>query len=182
MHRKKILALFDQYQQRFPAELDAVQEIRNFVQQHDDCFSREQLKGHVTGSAWLLDASGNQALLTHHKKLNIWVQLGGHADGDSNIERVAMREAEEESGISGISLLSDEIFDIDIHLIPARKSEPAHFHYDCRFLLQANSSNYQVSDESHDLRWIPLDEMTQYTEEESVLRMVRKTPSFLSRD
>lgn len=180
MHRKPILSLFDQYQARFPNEAETVNQIRSFVEQHENCFDRELLVGHITGSAWIVDSTATKALLTHHKKLNIWVQLGGHADGDSNVQRVAEKEANEESGIDALKLVSPEIFDIDIHAIPARKSEPEHFHYDCRFLLQAASEAFVVSDESHDLKWIPLQEMTDYTNEMSVLRMVEKTESWRS--
>ncbi len=145
---------------------------------NEDCFKPELQIGHVTGSAWIVNKARDVALLTHHKKLNIWVQLGGHADGDSNIQRVAEREALEESGLMDLVTVSPEIFDIDIHEIPARKTEPAHYHYDCRFLIQAETEDYTVSDESHDLKWIPLADMSTYTTEESVLRMVRKTASF----
>ena len=179
MHRQPILALIDRYAARYPEESATSERIKRFVMDHEDCFYREQLSGHITGSAWIVNATADRALLTHHKKLNIWVQLGGHADGDSQIERVAAREAEEESGLTDLALVSREIFDIDIHEIPARKQEPAHFHYDCRFLLQAASTNYVVSDESHDLAWIALSDMPQYTNEESVLRMVRKTSEWL---
>lgn len=180
MHRQPILALIDRYAKRYPEEAATSERIKRFVMDHEDCFYREQLSGHITGSAWIVNATADRALLTHHKKLNIWVQLGGHADGDNQIERVAAREAEEESGLTDLALVSEEIFDIDIHEIPARKQEPAHFHYDCRFLLQATSTNYVVSDESHDLGWIALNDMSQYTNEESVLRMVRKTSEWLT--
>ncbi|MFT4797160.1 MAG: 8-oxo-dGTP pyrophosphatase MutT (NUDIX family) [Candidatus Azotimanducaceae bacterium] len=180
MHRQSILSLFKRYKDRFPEERDTVDRITTFVEANEKCFSRELLTGHITGSAWILDAAGDRALLTHHRKLNIWVQLGGHADGDADVQRVAEREAEEESGISQIETLSPDIFDIDIHHIPARKDEPAHYHYDCRFLLQAKAHEYTVSDESHDLSWIPLDRMQDYSNEESVLRMVRKTRGWSS--
>ena len=86
----------------------------------------------------------------------------------------SLREAMEESGINDIYALSDQIFDIDIHEIPARGKEAAHFHYDCRFLLQATHDDYVISEESYDLRWIGAHEITTLTDEASVLRMVRK--------
>lgn len=178
MHRKPILDLFQRYRARFPQESETVDRIAAFVEANDNCFSRELLIGHITGSAWILNRAKDSALLTHHRKLNIWVQLGGHADGDANVQRVAEREAEEESGIAQLKTLSPEIFDIDIHLIPERKGVPEHYHYDCRFLLEAQDEAYTVSDESHDLSWIPLDYMTDYTNEQSVLRMVEKSKSF----
>jgi 8-oxo-dGTP pyrophosphatase MutT (NUDIX family) len=175
MHRQAILELFQRYRVRYPAEHEEVERITAFVEANENCFSRELLTGHITGSAWILNSSMDCALLTHHRKLNIWVQLGGHADGDADVQRVAEREAEEESGIANLKTLSPEIFDIDIHLIPERKGEPEHYHYDCRFLLQAESESYTVSDESHDISWIRLDKMTDYTTERSVLRMVEKS-------
>jgi len=175
MHRQKILTLFKSYRVRFPEERQTVDRITTFVEANENCFSRELLTGHITGSAWILDATGDRALLTHHRKLNIWVQLGGHADGDADVQRVAEREAEEESGIALIETLSPDVFDIDIHRIPARKDETEHYHYDCRFLLKAKVDDYIVSDESHDLKWICLDRMQEYSDEESVLRMVKKT-------
>ena len=173
--RQQILSLIETYGRRYPEEVETVERIGKFVAANPDCFRRELLEGHVTGSAWVLDQRG-RTLLTHHRKLGIWVQLGGHADGDSDIAAVALREAVEESGIDRLALVSAEIFDIDIHRIPARGAEPAHYHYDCRFLIRAGDEGYVVSDESHDLAWIALDSITDYTTEESVMRMVRKTP------
>lgn len=175
MSRQPILELVSRYAGRFPSEAPTAHRLAAFVRAHEDCFERSQLAGHVTGSAWLLHPTAPAALLTHHRKLDIWVQLGGHADGDSDIARVAMREAVEESGIEDIAFVSSEIFDIDIHEIPARKSDPAHFHYDCRFLLRAAREDFEVTDESHDLKWVEFDEIRRYTTEESVLRMVEKS-------
>jgi 8-oxo-dGTP pyrophosphatase MutT (NUDIX family) len=131
--------------------------------------------GHTTGSAWILDSTGTRALLTHHEQLNIWVQLGGHADGDPDVEQVAYREAIEESGLVGLELVDQELFDIDIHQIPSRGHEAAHYHYDCRFPIRAVDDHYTVSDESHDLLWVPLDDMSSATTEPSITRMVDKT-------
>lgn len=177
MHRHQLLNLIRNYLSRFPEEENTVARIQGFVEANDRCFKRELSIGHLTGSAWILGADRTHALLTHHRKLNIWVQLGGHADGDSDIARVAMKEAEEESGLKGLSFIQTTIFDIDIHEIPERGSEPAHFHYDCRFLLCATDSDYVVSEESHDLRWIKLPEIRKLTAETSILRMVEKSGS-----
>ena len=101
-----------------------VDRISLFVEANTDCFSRELAIGHITGSAWILDSTGTRALLTHHKKLNIWVQPGGHADGDPDVEQVAYREAIEESALIGLEFVDQELFDIDIHQIPARVMKP----------------------------------------------------------
>ena len=175
MHRNKILAYFEDYRQRYPDERAVVGRISSFVETHADCFSRALAVGHITGSAWILDSTGTRALLTHHKKLNIWVQLGGHADGDSDVAQVAYREAVEESGLAGLQFVDQALFDIDIHRIPARGHEAAHDHYDCRFLFRATNDDYTVSDESHDLRWVALEDMSAFTTEASITRMVDKT-------
>ena len=114
-------------------------------------------------------------LLTHHKKLNKWLQLGGHADGDSNVLRVAMREVAEESGIEDVEPVGDGIYDVDIHLIPERGDEPEHYHYDIRYALRTVSrEDYIVSDESHDLAWIEISKLHELTDEWSMVRMAKK--------
>ena len=176
-HRQMLSQLVDRYQMRYPEEVQMIERLQVFIRDNPDCFKRQLAAGHITGSAWLLDAQGMTVLMTHHKKLNIWVQLGGHADGESDIAQVAMREAHEESGLDDLRLVTPEIFDIDIHAIPARGDEPAHWHYDCRFLLQAApGQEIVVSDESHALAWVPLAEVEQLSAEASLLRMVSKTP------
>ena len=179
MHRNKIRLLFKHYRVRYPEEAAVVDRISSFVDANTDCFSRKLPVGHITGSAWILDSTGTRSLLTHHKKLNIWVQLGGHADGDPNVEQVAYREAIEESGLVGLEFVDQELFDIDIHLIPSRGHEAAHYHYDCRFLFRAVDDHYFVSDESHDLQWVALDDMCSVTTEPSITRMVDKTQKLM---
>ena len=178
MHRRKLLKLIDKYADRHPDEMDVVERFQSFVNEHERCFERDCWDGHITGSAWLIDPDQSSILLTHHKKLGIWVQLGGHSDGDPDTPNVAFKEATEESGLE-VEFISDEIFDLDIHEIPARKSDPAHYHYDVRFAFVAKSRTYTVSEESHDLSWIPIAELEGVTEEESMLRMQRK---WLSRE
>jgi 8-oxo-dGTP pyrophosphatase MutT (NUDIX family) len=144
----------------------------------DRCFQRDHLPGHITGSAFIIDETGTHALLTHHAKLNRWLQPGGHADGDENVLQVALREAEEETGLSGFKLLNEGLFDIDIHTIPARADFPEHQHYDVRFLLQANRNDQLlISEESHDLAWIPFDELSKLTANDSIGRMLEKVKS-----
>lgn len=140
-----------------------------------DCFNRDHLPGHITGSAFIIDESRSFTLLTHHAKLNKWLQPGGHADGDENIFRVAMREAEEETGLKNFSLAHPGLFDIDIHPIPARKDFPEHLHYDIRILLQiSREEKLIISEESHDLAWISLNEIAGMTGNDSIIRMVEK--------
>jgi 8-oxo-dGTP pyrophosphatase MutT (NUDIX family) len=122
-------------------------------------FHRTRLAGHFTGSAWLVSADGCRVLLTHHRKLGIWVQPGGHADGDADLARVALKEAQEESGLSGLRL-EPELFDIDCHWIPARGDVPGHWHYDARYVVRAGADeDFVVSEESHALAWREIGEL-----------------------
>lgn len=134
------------------------------------------LPGHLTGSAWIVDPSKKLVLLTHHAKLNRWLQPGGHADGDENMLNVALREAQEETGLKDFTLLYHGIFDIDIHTIPARKEIPAHLHYDVRFLVEAGMhESLLLTEESHALAWIEVDQLATLTHEnKSIIRMANK--------
>jgi 8-oxo-dGTP pyrophosphatase MutT (NUDIX family) len=148
-----------------------------FVGAHPDAFERALAIGHVTASAWIVDPSRTRALLTHHRKLGRWLQLGGHADGDPDVRAAALREAREESGLASLRFVGDAIYDLDVHAIPARRGEPAHEHFDVRFALEADPDEpLLVSGESHELAWIPLADLARYGADESVLRLARKTP------
>lgn len=146
-----------------------------FIREHADCFERSLAIGHITGSAWVVNAAGTHVLLTHHRKLDKWLQLGGHADGSADVLSVAKREVFEESGLEGVVAIDPEIFDVDIHPIPARKDEPEHLHYDIRYLFRAGpNESYIVSEESHDLGWIAVGELGRFTDEPSMHRMAEK--------
>jgi 8-oxo-dGTP pyrophosphatase MutT (NUDIX family) len=139
-----------------------------------DPFIRERLAGHFTGSAWLVSADGKRALLTHHRKLQRWLQLGGHADGDHDLAAVALREAEEESGLPGLTLASADIFDLDRHWIPERKDIPGHWHYDVRYVVVAGVNEaFVVSEESLELAWRSVDEIAN-DQDESMRRMANR--------
>lgn len=175
MHRSPLLRALARYRRRYADEAAVIDRFIDFVEAHQQCFSRRLAVGHVTGSAWLVDESGGRVLLTHHRKLDRWLQLGGHSDGDPDTLAVAVREAEEESGLRGLVALSEEIFDLDIHIIPARPGEPEHRHYDVRYALQANGRDDPVvSDESHDLAWVAVADLHNLTDEPSMLRMADK--------
>ncbi len=163
------------YEARHPENAAAAERILRFIRTAPDCFCRSHVAGHITGSAWLLDPRGGRALLTLHRKLGRWLQPGGHADGEADTLRVALREAEEESGIAGIVPMSREIFDVDVHEIPARPAagEPAHLHYDIRYLLQAPSAAFCISEESEALAWFLPEELAALQPEESIQRMLR---------
>ena len=142
-----------------------------------DCFERSRIAGHITGSAWVVNSSYTHVLMTHHAKLEKWLQLGGHADGDSNIKNVATKELKEESGLTKIELLSSSIFDLDIHTIPERKVEKEHEHFDIRYRCVAEMSEpLHLNHESKELAWIPLGKLDELTKgNRSIIRMSEKT-------
>lgn len=174
----ELVSAIEEYKSAYVAELEFKEKFLQLLQ-NPRCYFRDHLPGHITGSAWIIDESKQFTLLTHHAKLNKWLQTGGHADGDENILNVALREAEEESGIKNLKLLQPGIFDIDIHPIPERKDFAAHFHYDVRFVFQASMDEpLVVSEESHDVAWKRIDEIGELTHQNNAMvRMAEKTKS-----
>jgi 8-oxo-dGTP pyrophosphatase MutT (NUDIX family) len=181
MHtREQLLKAIRDYKTPYEDEANFIRKFLNLLQ-HPRSFHRDHLPGHITGSAWIIDHSKQFVLLTHHAKLNRWLQPGGHADGDDNISRVCTREAVEETGLSSLQLISEGIFDIDIHTIPERNDFPQHQHYDVRLLFNASMSEpLQITAESHDLKWVALTELEAKTGNNvSMLRMAEKTRHLL---
>jgi 8-oxo-dGTP pyrophosphatase MutT (NUDIX family) len=171
--------LLTDYRRRWPAEAATVEWFAALLADPEDPFVRARLAGHFTASAWLVDAGGQRVLLTHHRKLDRWLQLGGHADGERDFARVALTEAEEESGLSGLSV-EPAIFDLDRHWIPEHQGVPAHWHYDVRFVVHAGGNeNFVVSDESHALAWREIAALIDDVEADPSLR--RMAGKWLSR-
>jgi 8-oxo-dGTP pyrophosphatase MutT (NUDIX family) len=183
MHREPVLALLRRYEVEHPDEHECISRVVSLVTQHADCFDRSCLPGHITASVWIASADRQHFLLTHHKKLNRWLQLGGHADGDPDVRAVALREAREESGMRDFEFVphsEPSLIDVDVHRIPAFGSEPAHDHHDLRFALIAKPDQpIAVSDESHDVAWFELNRLDELISEESLLRLARKSRAVL---
>jgi 8-oxo-dGTP pyrophosphatase MutT (NUDIX family) len=176
MHRNILLDLLRKHKGFDENEAKMLAETIDFVEKYKDCFEREQEIGHVTGSAWIVDKSRSYVLMMHHRKLNKWFQPGGHCDGDNDVLRVAIKEAQEETGVLDIQVVSPEIYDVDVHLIPARKEIEAHYHYDIRFLLEADKNiPLLINEESNDLAWMKLSEVKSHNDSDSIMRMVYKS-------
>ncbi|MCH9634550.1 MAG: hypothetical protein S4CHLAM7_13030 [Chlamydiae bacterium] len=165
-----------------PIDLEIASKFESFINNNEDCFHRTLETGHLTASCWLWNEDYTACLFTLHKKLHQWLQLGGHADGDPDLINVCLKEAYEESGLKDIELISDEILDLSIHEIPPYKNVSAHLHYDVRFQLRAKKNDpLIISDESHDLKWIYLNEFNRFNWDLSILRMHSKALYMLSK-
>ena len=178
MHRRELLELIQHYTTPFMEEAAYRSRSIGFVRQHADCFYRELWPAHVTGSSWVVNPHRDHVLMLHHKKHDQWFQPGGHADGHADILAVALRETAEETGLEpeDIKLLSHEVFDIDVHAIPPIGSEPEHEHIDIRFLVEIDSElPIPGNDESHQVIWVPLNQVSDYNNNRSTYRMVEKT-------
>ncbi|HYB12540.1 MAG TPA: NUDIX hydrolase [Myxococcota bacterium] len=185
MHRVPLLRLLHRYLERWPDDEARIARVVEFVRTREDCLERSCREGHVTGSAWILSPDHRCVLLTHHRKLGRWLQLGGHADGETDLFLVALREAREESGMLGFRPLPEERdpvpLDVDVHVIPARAGEAAHAHFDVRFLLEAAPGQALVaSEESRALRWVERAHLCEFVDEESQLRMEMRTQAVLA--
>jgi len=149
---------------------ETARRVSAFIAERRDAFDRANADGHVTASAFVVNAARDAVLLTHHAKLDCWLQLGGHCDGIRDPRFVALKEAYEESNLTLIRPVGDAIFDIDIHTIPAADGMPAHDHLDIRYLFQADDAEpLHATSESKALRWVGLDELPEFTTRASVL-------------
>ncbi|MCF6324194.1 MAG: NUDIX hydrolase [Gammaproteobacteria bacterium] len=176
MDQTKHLAIITAHHPFDKTELSFKQAILAFVQRHDDFYKRTLECGHVTGSAWIINPAHSHALMLHHKKLGHWLQPGGHIEQDSDVLAAALREAREETGIKNMRVVSDAIFDIDIHTIPANCREAEHLHFDIRYLFEISLDTMPVvSDESNDVRWFSLEEIAAINDDTSIQRMILKT-------
>ena len=178
MHRQELLSLLRDYHPRFMEEAAFARRAYQFVSEHPDCFDRELAHAHVTGSAWVVNPARSHALMMHHVKHDQWFQPGGHADGDADILRVALRETSEETGIepAQIRLLDGKVFDLDIHEIPHTHDAPRHEHIDVRFLVEIDDRlPIPGNDESHQVLWVPLMAVSRFNNNRSTYRMVEKT-------
>ncbi len=178
MHESLAEALA-RYRRRWPDEFGAVDPFDALLREPDagsaNPYMRERLAGHFTGSAWMVDITGTRTLLTHHRKLDRWLQPGGHADGERDLRAVALKEAEEETGLRDL-VAEGDIFDLDRHWIPERREVPGHWHHDVRYVVRATGSeDFVVSDESHALAWRDVREVAQDASmDPSLRRMARK--------
>lgn len=179
MHRNELLKLLQHYRPRFMDEVVYVRRAIDYIQANEDVFERAALV-HVTASAWVVSPDREKVLLMHHRKYGHWFQLGGHADGDPDVIRVALKECAEETGLdpAQIKLIDTAIFDVDLHDVPRIGQVQAHGHIDIRFVVEVDDALViPGNNESHEVKWIPLYEVLHYNNFRSTYRMLEKTRS-----
>ncbi len=171
-------ALLEQLGTYLPAGALEAQHHRSIIELlsgDGDPFSRNHFNpGHITAGCFIVD--GDRLLLHQHKRLDRWLQMGGHVEGNETPAEAALREGAEESGLPDLELLLDGIFDLDVHAIPAGKGEPDHRHFDVRYLARTAVPDAISIDrsESNDLAWVPLDRAAALMNEEASTRVIRK--------
>ena len=152
---------------------DFRRQILDLLEVHgEELADRSTYPGHLTGSALVIDSTGERVLLLLHAKLGRWLQPGGHADGDHQLAGVALREATEETGIVGLRVLVPAV-DLDVHEIPERGSDPIHLHLDARFVVIAPIGATVVGNsESRELRWLTRAEAIELSDEPGLIRLI----------
>ncbi|MBJ6124461.1 NUDIX hydrolase [Microvirga splendida] len=166
--RKHVLVLLDEWTKTFDIPEDSHALLRRQIANGDDIHSRRTFPGHVTTSAFILDAEGKRILLIHHRSLGRWLQPGGHYEAPEDLAASALREAVEETGMEGLAIdpwhrTSGLPVDIDSHRIPARpeRDEPEHWHHDIRYVVRAQEGSALRPDlrEVHGAAWRSLEEL-----------------------
>lgn len=160
-----------------PEEEDSKSKIITLLESEPRCFFRDVMDpGHITGSALVISEDEKKILLNHHAIFRCWMNFGGHADGEEDIESVARRELIEESGISNLTLVGDSFFDVDVHPVaenPAKKEGP-HAHFDIRFLYKTPVTKFTVSKESLDIGWFSMEGALNLPLARTMRRMILK--------
>lgn len=171
----RLIEMLQDYGELYPKERTILSSFFSILESWPACLFRTHYPGHLTASAWVVDEGRSHVLLLHHRKLDRWLQPGGHADGEADLLSVATRELEEETGVTGAEPVKG-IFDIDVHEIPGMDGMEQHQHYDIRFMMRLpRTSALQGNHESNDIRWQPLSTAATLTDEISIQRMVSKT-------
>ena len=173
-----LIAQLKSYPALDAVEKNHVERTIKLIETVDQCFYRTCCNpGHLTGSVLLISADAREVLMNHHKSLKKWLCFGGHADGETDLLKVARRELIEESGLEAIEPVSEAILDVDIHPIPANssKNEPFHEHFDVCYLFRClDDAKFTVSDESIEMKWCSFEEAVSLTPSRGMRRILGK--------
>ena len=154
-----------------------------YINTFNDVLTRENKMCHFTASNWIINKDRTKVLMIYHNIYKSWAWTGGHADGDSDLLHVALKEAEEETGLNNLKLLIDGIFGLQILTVDSHikrgKYVSSHLHLDCCFLFEANEEDELKikEDENSGVKWINIDEATKITNEEKMRPIYEKLNS-----
>ena len=189
MHRRaSLIEMLSQFTPTGPREAEHLDRMMRLVGTTGNPFLRSHfVPGHFTASAFVLSPDRSSLLLIMHAKLHRWLQPGGHVEPeDADLIAAARRELVEEVGrhalpgplspweSDGARASFFPIFDLDIHPIPAMKGEPAHEHFDVRFLFHAPDHAFTAGSDAKSAKWVPLADITAEMTDASVMRAIGK--------
>lgn len=181
--RAKVIELLDQFETDDHREIADIKKIKELVEQHENIFVRDCLSSHLTGSALVVNPKTKKILLHNHKKLNKWLQFGGHADGETDLAKVAMKEAEEESGLTDLSFYAQQPLDIEVQVIPKKNDIPEHLHLDFRYLIFTNAEELPTPEEheSQDLKFLDFQEAYELGDklDYALVRLIKKAEKLI---
>ncbi len=177
-----LLEQIETHQPADPLEARHRETMLDMLRGTTDPFSRATFSpGHITASLFIVDPESRALLLHHHRRLDRWLQMGGHLEGAEEPREAALREGREESGLGDLELIRDGVFDLDVHLIPAGRGEPDHYHFDVRYVARTSEPGSIAIDdaESVDLAWIPFERAEPLMNEAASSRVIRKLEQLL---
>lgn len=161
--------------------------ILEYIDTFEDVLTRENRMCHFTASNWIINKERTKVLMIYHNIYDSWAWTGGHADGDCDLLHVALKEAEEETGLKNLKVLSDGIYGIQILTVDSHikrgKFVPSHLHLDCCFLLEADENEMLKikEDENSGIKWIDIEKATEITNEEKMKPVYAKLNEKISR-
>ena len=154
--------------------------IFQWIEQHEDAFSRENTVAHVTASAWMVNKDRSKVLMVYHNIYNSWSWLGGHADGDGDFEAVARREAQEETGIQNLKKLGAGAASLEVLPVWAHQKHgqmvASHLHLNISYLFEADDTLPLriAEDENSAVGWIPIAQLEEYVREKDMMPIYQK--------
>ena len=165
----------EKYTPKDEMEIEDKKKILKFLKTNENCYSRTNLKGHITAGALIMHEDG-EVLLNYHKKLKIWLYFGGHSENEKNPLDTAKREVKEECGIIEYDDLGGKIFDVGVHIIPDDpiKKEPEHIHYHILFIFIVKKKDFTISDESINIKWVNIEEAKKLMADKDKIRKLNK--------
>ncbi len=182
----KLLQHLETYVCESEIETASVVRSKRMIMKHPDIWYQSCEEGHITGSGLIIHKASKEILLMYHRKLQLWLQMGGHGEGELDPSQIALREAIEESGLTDLTFFPDSVqptfIDVDAHLIPGRGDIVEHYHLDFRYLFYTSSPEkiQRAKAEAHDLRWYSFSEIPTLPLRQATLRLIQKAMSVLN--